>query len=475
MTANKPTDQEPLSAAALDAFAQRLTLSAGLAFFLAMLMSALSLRCLYADGSYQLTRVLTAGSFTEIAKNRECASYVYQLPVVLALKLGIHNLHFLEIAFGLGCFLPWPLCLACCHALAPRHFWLAMWGCGAGYLNAGFMPVGEYNVAHAFVWPVLFAVFFVRPLTPAAAVALLLSGIILLFSYESLFFLGPPLAIATIGRVVCGREKPWAKCALALAALLLVAAAGIALDGILNPECPNNLGGFQYGVWQNFKNPTWTTVWTGIWLLVTTFVSVSGTGFTRKNFRLEQALMAGAIILWSCGPLFHPGDTGAERQYEQRSLQLLVPLVLLFVAWASTRARDWFAARWGYLTTFAAALLLAQSLWLLAVTWQWHGFVGLWRAVLASHHGPVPLAQTPFSNASVGRQTLNFEWTWANPTLSIMLAPGNNVQAMILPDRPPPWQPFDPANPQTFPDLQKFGITYQAYAAAITAKPSTTK
>lgn len=235
------------------------------------------------------------------------------------------------------------------------------------------------------------------------------------------------------------------------------------------------MGGFKYGVLENFRNPTWPAIWTCVWLLLALLVCISGKGFTRKNVRLEQALFVWAIVIWSCGPIFHPGDTGAERQHEQRSLQLLVPFGLMFIAWLSTLWPKWFAAWRGYLTAFGASLLLAQSLWLMAVTWQWQGFVGVWRGVLVSHRGPVPLADTPFANASLRGQTLNFEWTWANPTLSVMLAPGTNVQAMILSDRQPPWQPFDPANPKTLPDLGKVGMTYDAYLSALQESPQKTE
>jgi len=125
-----------------------------------------TVRCLYADGSYYFLRVLEAGTFTEMISSRSYAAYLFQLPVVIAIKLGITHIYWLTLAFGVGCFGSWPISLLFCYRLAPRHFWLVMLACAAGYLNTAFMVVGEHIVAHAFFWPVLFAILFVRPLNP---------------------------------------------------------------------------------------------------------------------------------------------------------------------------------------------------------------------------------------------------------------------------------------------------------------------
>src|SRR5215469_9598291 len=162
-------------------------------FALFILFAILTARCLYADGSYYFLRVLETGRFTEMIGCRNFAAYLFQLPVVLALALGINSLPCLTILFGIGCFSAWPLAMFSCYQMAPRHFWLVMLACAVGYLNAAFMAVGEHIVAHAFFWPALFAILFARPLTPFAAISLLTCSIVLMRSYESMLFLGPVL------------------------------------------------------------------------------------------------------------------------------------------------------------------------------------------------------------------------------------------------------------------------------------------
>ncbi len=161
----------------------------------------LSSRCLYADGSHEFVKVLKAQNFDAFMWSRHFAFYIFQFPLVLAVKLGVRDFSWLRFAFGLGCYLPWPLAMLCCHWLSPKNFWLVVVGCAAGYLNANFMAVGEHILAHALFWPALFVILFARPLKPLAAVILLAMATGLLFSYESQLFLCLALAALTGARL----------------------------------------------------------------------------------------------------------------------------------------------------------------------------------------------------------------------------------------------------------------------------------
>src|SRR5690242_9261783 len=190
-------------------------------FIASLVFAVIAARSLYDDGCYYFLRVLQAGGFTEMLFSRGHAAYLFELPVVIALKLGITSIPQLQIAFGIGCFIAWPLAMGMCYLLAPKHFWLVVLACGAGYLNAAFVAVGEHVVAHAFFWPVCFVLLFVRPMTPVAAGMLLLSAVMLLHSYESMLFIGPVLAWLAFRRAAVAEEKSWPRIVLLLAAFLL--------------------------------------------------------------------------------------------------------------------------------------------------------------------------------------------------------------------------------------------------------------
>jgi hypothetical protein len=345
-----------------------------------------------------------------------------------------------------------------------------MLACAAGYLNSAFMSVGEYIIADAFFWPALFAILFVRPLTPLAASILIVSAMVLLFSYESLLFLGPPLALLALWRAIRGGEKMWQRAVLCVAAILLCLAAGIALDGVLYPQSPANLGGFKRGLKWMLIYPNWTMGWSFVWLALMTAVCLGRRGFTQRYYRLELALLAGAIIIWGAWPILKPGNLHPALQHESRPIHLLVPLALLVVSFILAHRPRWLEEQRDYLIGFSSSLLLAQSLWHIAATWQWQGFVGIWRGVLASQTGAVSLSDIPLDARFLQGQALRFDWNWANPDLSIMLAPGGKVRAIILPRTRPAWQPFDPLNPQELPDLQRYGVDYGEYARALEAR-----
>jgi hypothetical protein len=381
----------------------------------------------------------------------------------------VTDLHVLRLAFGIGCFLPWPLALVVCHHFAPRHSWLVALACAAGYLNAAFMPVGEHILAHALYWIALFALLYVRPLTPSAGALVLVSAAILCRSYESLAFLGPPLAGIALWRTATRPAGEIERAVLLVAAALFMIASATAMDGVLYPEMPANFVGFKHGILRELLSPGWTVAWSGGWILLVLVVLLCPTIRRGIAHRDSLFLLACGLAVWSLGPILLPSLLMPWTQRSARFLELVVPLGLLPVAlvlsWQPTRLgiyRSW-------LMRFSASFLLAQSLWQLSATWQWTGFVGTVRGILGSRTGPVLLAATPFADVSADGYALGFDWSWANPCLSIALSPGGQVRSVILPPTRPGWQPFDPLDAQELPRLERYGVDYRRYVAALVA------
>ncbi len=463
----KQADLRNAASDPIESLASKLSILACIAFAAYIFFAIFSLRSLYADGSFQFTETLKAGGFTFESENRYGAWFVEQLPVVALIKLGLHNLYFLQLAFGVGCFVPWAVSLVFCYEMAPRYFWLVMLACAAGQLNTAFLAVCECNVTHAFFWPVLFVVMFVRPLTPLAAGMMLISALILLFSYESMFFLGPPLGFLAAQRAWQKSDEKWSRAVFAISSAFLFLGALVALSSTLFPQYPGNFGGFKQGFETMLLHPTWTMGWTYLWLFIMAVVCLGHRSFTGRYFKLKLSLLVAAIVIWGFWPIFDLNNLKPERQYNDRSMQLLVPLALLVVAWFIARKPKWFQSCHHYLVVFSASLLLAQSLWQINATWQWNGFVGIWRGVLASRSGPISLSGTTLGISSLQGQSLSFDWSWANPTLSIMLAPQGRVKSLIIAPDWEKWQPFNPLEPSDLPKLQRYGINYDDYINAL--------
>jgi hypothetical protein len=254
-------------------------------------------------------------------------------------------------------------------------------------------------------------------------------------------------------------EAVWARVVFGAATILLILAAVIAADGVLHPQSLQNFGGFKQGLLTLFLFPSWTIGWSFVWLLLLAATCLDTNGFTRRFFGLELVLLAGAMAIWGLWPVLSPKDLDPVRQYHDRSLQLLVSLGLLVVACTLRIWPKWFEARRNFLIGFSASLLLAQSLWQISTTWQWQQFVQAWREVLAAHHGPVSLRDTPFASS----RALPFDWNWANPSLSLMMSPDGRVKSIILAPDGPNWQPFDARDLKALPDLRRYGVDYGDY------------
>jgi hypothetical protein len=450
--------------------------------FLAWILAAIfANQCLYADGAHEFVRVLENKGFVAFMWSRHFAFYVFQFPLVAAIKLGVTDLTWLRTFFGLGCFLPWPVALLLCRWISREHFWLAAAACGAGYLNAAAMAVGEHILAHALFWPALFGFLFARPLKTGSALILLLMAVGLQFSYESQIFLSAPLLLLSLWRAA---EKPsrapgWARMVFALAAALFLTSIANGIYAIWMPELPANLTGFKSGTLGMVQRPGWNLVCTVLWCGLTFAVCRSEKIWRGLSRKWGFGLMATAVLVWGCQPLLMPNRVDTGILYDNRVLNLLVPLALLPVAFTLRFRPDWLATSRNRLTQFAALLLLAQSLWHLSNTALWYRDVVWMQEILAAKRGIYPLHSTVLAaDGMLGRDLRpdaiggRFDWSW--PCLSLSLTPSKEINCLIVSEvfiapeiRRRCWQPFDPFKPETLPRLEAYGLSYSNYLAGL--------
>ncbi len=447
-------------------------MAAILVFGVSLIFAVFTERSLYADGAYYFMGTLEKGGFDGFIPYRAYANYLMEWPLVLAIKLGLTDIPALQIAFGIGCFLIWPLAMALCYWLAPKNFWLVVLACGAGYLNAGFIATGEHIVAHAFFWPACFAILFARPLTPKAAAILIFSCVILLRSYESMMFLGPLLAVLALWRGCIEEKKIWQRVVLLLAAVLLVVSACISVYGLRHPGQGPRLDSFRSDAYQEMLFPAWTVGWTIFWGLLM-FAGLSQEIRRGMTHKAGLAVLAIIILIWGAWPLLEPSHLEPWKQYEARFLNLAVPAFLLPVAIVPALRPAWFEPHRRYLVNCSAALLLAQSLWQVAATEQWRGYLNVWRNMQTTHTGIIDLLNTPYSgyqenvqNLAVGRQATGFVWIMDARNLSIEIS-GPRIKSIIDPavgNR----TLNDQYKPENLPHLERYGVDFSEYIRALT-------
>lgn len=455
-------------------------------FGISVAFEILSSRCLYGDGAHEFIKVLQAQGFVAFMWSRHFAFYIFEFPLVLAIKSGVTNFSWLRFAFGLGCFLPWPIALAFCYYISPKNFWLAIVGCAAGYLNTAFMPVGEHILTHALFWPSLFAILFARPLKPVTALILLLSATGMLFSYESQLFLCVPLTLLALWRAREEKKENsrWSWTVFLIVAALFTAGITVGLCGVLMPELQANFVGFKAGTFGMFKHMGWTLSWTVIWTSVVIIAFFSESFWHIVSSKPAIYFLFALLMIWGMWPLLAPNHWDNGVQYDNRAMDMLIPLGLLPVALVMRFRPQWIEFKRKRLEQFAAALLIAQSLWQISATLHWYQDVIWMRKILASNHGIVPLHSTALAADGMEGHELRrgaiggrFDWTW--PCLSIALSPQPKISSFICSEvfldpgiREHFWQPFDPLVPRTLPNLRHYGVDYSEYLSAMGVSPS---
>ena len=451
-------------------------------FFAAWIIVALAANfCLYADGAHEFLRVLEAQNFVPLWWSRHFSYYIYQFPLLVAIKLGVTDFGILRFAYGLGCFLPWPLALFMCWRISPANFWIAAAGCAAGYLNGAYMPVGQHCVTHAMFWPALFVLLFSRRLTFWSAVILLAMAEGLQFGYESQTFLSLPLLGLSLWRAVqsrkAGQLAAWA--IFLVAAVLFFTSILNGIYSLLMPEVPANFQAFKSGTLAMLWNPGWTVGWTALIGILAVLVCGSEKLWRALGGLTGFCLGVAAVLLWGSWPVLSPNSLDTGLQYDHRSMNLLVPMALLPLAWIAAFRPHWLRGHCARLKSLAAVLLMAQSLWHLSCAGLWYRDTLAMREVLVTKYGIYPLAYTSLEkHGMLGRQFRKdavggrFDWSW--PCLSIALSPKKQIGCLLCPEiimnpalRVQCWLPFDPFQPATLPKLERYGIDYSVYCAIL--------
>jgi hypothetical protein len=115
-----------------------------------------------------------------------------------------------------------------------------------------------------------------------------------------------------------------------------------------------------------------------------------------------------------------------------------------------------------------ALVSVFQVTWQNVATVQWYGYLQVFSAELRTHRGLVPFEDSVLSRQPPGIQVVgNLSWSWTGPPLSILLAPGGRVTAIIDVARDTEKHFLDPRDPRTFPDLKRYGIEYSSYVEAL--------
>lgn len=449
------------------------------ALFLVNLYAAVEWRSLYADGVNFFVRVLIENGFSFLEPARRTVHVLQELPLVVAMRVGVSSLSGLAFIYGLTLQML-PLALtAVCYLVLPRGdkplfiFPLAHYLLGS--MPAAYVPIVGGPVAAGYFWMLLLLILFGRRRGAIMATAALALPALLL--HETTVLLMPILGVAAVLRARSETSRPTRAVFVALAAwfaVITIVQAGF----IINPAAPEQrqdvlmTAYFLFGV----GNIHGINVPAVMAVAATVALAIACWPSPLRHLGWPAVLLFGAfclildiltIGLGESTRLFLP-----VLQFTARNLAVIVSAPLS-VCLLLTQRRPALRALWMQPPVAALVLFLAlgQIGWQSIGTLYWGRFVSDFESVLASHGGFVPWKQAV---ADVSRQQAHemwrLNWNWTNALFSIVLAPEGQVTTIIgvVDDRR--WQPFDPTQPDQLPAAQQFDYARYLQALSTTAR-----
>lgn len=401
---------------------------------------------LAADGSHYLLQILDGRSVIRHAWSRQYANDITQWPVVLAISLGLRDVHLLSYVFGLGIVSLYPLSfLACVVAVRGERPILLIFpliSIAGVNLPASGILCGESHAMVLLAWPILFLAIRRAQLTPLEVG--LLWFLLLLFTrvYEasllpSLLFGGIFFLRLSKSEKMSPADRQRSLWTWSVALLMSLAAISIAAYFIANPISPANKSSFARDMFRMIRNPQAVVA-----LAVAIGLSL---GFATRRLVwlwISIAPIGFLFVLMVTGR----GQTLLGDSFQARSLSLFLLPLLLVLALMVSRVENMVPRM---LPMVLCAYLFFAASYEIASLPRWAAYLNNFRQELASNEGLVPLAST-----DIGRGW--GQWYWTNPTISVLLQ-SPCVRTIVQNDPSVDWQPFDPSQRLVLQDYVAYG------------------
>lgn len=393
-----------------------------------------SARSLYADGSFWFWWILKNENFFAY-DSRIIAHLIYEAPVVIGTQIGISEVSILQILFGIGTIgVPTGLWIwALVNLKNDRIFWPFLATYAVVVFNSSFLSVGEYNLAFAIV--ALASSCLLR--SAQTLTTDLLPAFLALFSfftYESMVFFGPLLAVFSFLRVFprkSHKSAPLRETFLFLSFILFQISAGISAYWILNPRDAANLNEAGKISTTFLSNPQLIISSVALMLYLLSWQNLF---FRSKTWLIANAFLP-LVLLW---PLFWATPI---QHYESRAICafiLFLSLVFLRVfSKESSRRRNnsgnsqpkvrklvWIGAISLFVSLFIPMLVLNVNF-------------GNW-ASKYEHFVHEGTGQISFEDAKEQFPEMDqFMWPWTNEFMSADLGAGSSGYFVLSPEGAP--------------------------------------
>ena len=421
-------------------------------------------RGLFVDGAAFMSQIVLREWFFDFYPPRMYAMIVAQIPVILGLKLGITDLHWLSRLLSLGLF-ALPTIFYHAALARARHdpvlLATVLAAIGLVFFTTSFFIVGEYNTLYAMTILVAVVVASAERLTWRDGLLLAAVGILALRTYEAAIYLSPIIVPMLLWRVWTCRARP------ILPALLYAGAAAgyvggffIALSWILVPwdaEHRDEAALTIINFWQNmqFVLALCATLTVAVWAVVRP-ADLAGS----RPFRWAAAW----LVLLALSPLLIVLDSVqvrpfAKSQYVARTMgggmiAAMIVAMWLYASEFGRRLRIVQAVRHPaasrHLLALAAVMCVSVCPSNIYLTATWVRYLDAFIDTVHSREGLIPYEETPL--ATLPHVLLVEHWTI--PSASLVLRANRQSGIILTPRSFKDWQPFNAS--ESYPELGRY-------------------
>ncbi|MCF8055240.1 MAG: hypothetical protein K9K37_01200 [Desulfocapsa sp.] len=430
--------------------------------------ASFSLLAYYADSAHYLFQVITRSTFYLVEPSSRTVQIMQQAPVLIFRYLGVSNIYFLSVVFGMTLlFLPFFQVLICYLILPVEkrifiifpllHFLI-------GTLASFFPVVTDAPIAAGYFW-VLFYLIMFRSGSVRMMLLICILSIPSAYLHESMAFLAPILAFAALLQLR-GRGK-LGKTYYVLLSFWFVLVTIIDLNYIIYPRAMDNRSGFlrqlidlRWVYWNGFNTTTISAILFFCCLGGLSVLGIKGDADVNRR--------AKGVIIWlfalSCFAMLiftvvDAGFYGVVTQFAARANSTLVSfplsLLVLVTIWKPALILFWINRNiFTLVALFAAGVLLMHAVGI----YQWSRYIRTFDSLVNNRVGIV--SQIELKNLLSKQSYLNFKkmsWSWTLPTISFLLSDNREVKSIVLSPKGG-WQPFDPCNIRSLPKTDLFDI-----------------
>jgi hypothetical protein len=421
-------------------------------------------RGLFVDGAAFMTQIVLHEWFFHFYPPRMYAMILAQIPVIVGLKLGISDLHWLSRLLSLGLF-ALPTIFYTIALARARHdpvlLATVLAAIGLVFFTTSFFIVGEYNSIYAMTIAVAVVVASADRLTWRDGLLLCAIGILALRTYEAVIYLSPIIVPMILWRVWKCRARP------ILPALLYAGCAAgyvggffIALSWIIVPwdEAHRDEAAITIiNFWQNmqFVLLLCATATVAVWALLRPSDLSTARPYLWAMIWLVLLVLSPLLIVFDSNQV----RPFAKSQYVARTMgggmiAAMIVAMWIYASEAGRRLRIVEAVRQPQagrkLLALAALMCLSVCPSNAYLTATWIRYLDVFIDTVHSREGLIPYEETPL--ATLPHILLVEHWTI--PSASLVLRASRQSGIVLTPREFRDWQPFNSV--ESHPELGRY-------------------